>query len=219
MEATLEAIIGKTAGTTPLRRRRAKETLRSVFRVDGFIVKEFDIPAKCRHYRRPWRTEAAALGRMGADYPGAALGVVERVEDGVRKVFFVKRFIKGEPLEYIAMADVGGVARLLAEIHARGVVTDDAHADNFLRRPSGEFAFIDLGRAMVFRARPAPAFAVGKEFAKLYREGFGYDRGLFDAFLGEYRSVTHASSFRRFLIAVGMRTTIFFRNLHKGRGK
>lgn len=215
----LDAIIEKTKGMQPLRRRRAKETLRSVFRVDGFIVKEFDIPAECRRYRKPWRIEADALDRMGDDYPGTALGVVERIEDGVRKVFFVKRFIEGEPLDSIAMADVGGVARLLAEIHASGVVTDDAHADNFLRRPSGEFAFIDLGRAMVFRLRPAPAFAVGKEFAKLYREGFGYDRGLFDAFLGEYHSVAHASFFRRFAIAVGLRTTILFRNLRKGRGK
>ena len=215
----LIAIISRTIGATPLRRRRAKETLRSVYRVDGFIVKEFDIPAKCRHYRRPWRIEAAALGRMGDDYPGAALGTVERVEDGVRKVFFVKRFMEGTPLESIDEHDIPGIARLLAEIHARGVVTDDAHTDNFLRTQSGDFAFIDFGRAMVLRCRPAPALAIGKELAKLYREGFEYDRKLFRAFMCEYCSQAHASDFRRFAISLGVRTAVFFRNLRKGRGK
>lgn len=215
----LMAIISRTIGATPLRRRRAKETLRSVYRVGGFIVKEFDIPAECRHYRRPWRIEAATLGRMGDDYPGAAIGTVERVEDGVRKVFFVKRFMEGTPLESICEQDIPGIARLLAKVHARGVVTDDAHADNFLRTPSGDFAFIDFGRAMVFRNRPAPAFAIGKELAKLYREGFEYKQDLFHDFLREYYGRTHASFFRRLAITLGMRTTIFFRNLRKGRGK
>lgn len=220
MSANLEAIVAKTAGAAPLRRRRARETVRSVYRVDDFIVKEFDIPAGCRRYRRPWRVEAAALGRMGEGYPGAALGTFERVEDGVRKVFFVKRFMEGVPLENVLGAsDIQGIARLLAEIHAKGVVTDDAHADNFLRTPSGTFAFIDFGRAMVFRVRPAPAFAVGKELAKLYREGFGYDKALFSAFLREYGAEARVSRLRRFAIVLGVRTAVFFRTLRKGRGR
>ncbi len=219
IEANLEAIIAKAADMTPLRRRRAKETLRSVFRVDGFIVKEFDIPAKCRRYRRPWLTEARALKRMGDDYPGAALGVAERIDGDVRRVFFVKRFMDGVPLESVSMTDVPAIARLLAGVHANGVITDDAHADNFLRTPSGELAFIDFGRAMVFGVRPAPAFAVGKELAKLYREGFGYDKEVFAAFLREYYGETHASRLRRMAIALGMRTTIFLRTLRKGKGK
>ena len=78
---------------------------------------------------------------------------------------------------------------------------------------------MDFGRAMVFWFRPAPAFAVGKELAKLYREGFGYNQVLFRDFLREYYGKTHSSFFRRFAIAFGVRTTIFFRNLRKGKGK
>jgi hypothetical protein len=137
----------------------------------------------------------------------------------MRKVFFVKRFLDGEPLESIGNEDLPAVARLLAEVHAKGIVTDDAHADNFLKTPSGQFAFIDYGRAMVFGVRPAPAFAVGKELAKLYREGFGYKKDLFHAFLREYYGETHASFPRRLGIAFGVRTAIFFRNLRKGRGR
>lgn len=219
MAENIEAIIGQVAEVPPLRRRRAKETLRSVFRVDRFIVKEFDVPGTCRHYRRPWLTEAEALKRMGEDYPGAALGIVERVEDGLRKVFMVKRFIEGEPLEAIGEQDLPGIASLLADIHGKGIVTDDAHADNFLRMPSGALAFIDFGRAIAFHVRPAPAFAVGKELAKLYREGFGYNRNMFAVFLREYYGETHASRIRRFAIGLGVRMAVFFRTLRKGRGK
>ena len=217
--ADLMAIISRTIGATPLRRRRAKETLRSVYRVDGFIVKEFDIPAKCRRYRKPWLREVVGLKRMGDDYPGAALGVVERVEEGTRKVFFVKRFIDGEELKSLGAGDIHGVAHLLAEIHAQGIITDDANVGNFLRTSSGKFHFIDFGRAMVFPFRPSPAWAVGRELAKLYREGFEYDREGFRAFLGEYYSESQASRLRRSAIGICMRVAVFLRTLRKGRGK
>lgn len=216
----LIAIISRLDEAALLRRRRARKTLRSVYRVDDYIVKEFDIPAKCRRYRKPWQKEVASLKRMGDDYPGAALGVVECVEEGTRKVFFVKRFIAGEELKSLCRDDIRGVARLLAEIHAKGVITDDANVGNFLRTSSGEYLFVDFGRAMVFPFRPAPAWAVGRELAKLYREGFGDDREVaFHTFLREYYEESHASGLRRLAINVCERAAIFLRTLRKGRGK
>jgi tRNA A-37 threonylcarbamoyl transferase component Bud32 len=222
------AIISRLDEAVLLRRRRARETLRSVYRVygcivkslDDYIVKEFDIPAECRRYRKPWQKEVAGLKRMGEGYAGAALGVVERVEEGTRKVFLVRRFIGGEELKSLGVGDIRGVARLLAEIHAKGIITDDANVGNFLRTSSGEFYFTDFGRSMVFPFRPAPAWAVGRELAKLYREGFGADREeIFDAFLCEYYAESHASGLRRFAINVCERTAILLRRLRKGREK
>ena len=66
--------------------------------------------------------------------------------------FFVKRFMDGTPLDSITKSDTRGIARLLAGIHAKGVVTDDAHADNFLRRPSGHGAYV-TGRVAGYRSR------------------------------------------------------------------
>lgn len=219
MVADLNAIISRTAGTTPLRRRQARETLRSVYRVDGFIVKEFDIPAGCRRYRRPWLVEDAAIRRLGPGYAGASLGVVEQVEGGLRKVFLVKRFVEGVPLAAITAADIPDVARLLSAIHAAGVITDDAHPDNFLRTPSGGLEFMDFGRAKVFPFCPAPAFAVGREFEKLLREGFGRDEALFGAFFRAYCAETRASAPRRVLIVLSARISIMLRAMRKGKGR
>ena len=219
METNLDAIIAETAGAEPLRRRRVRETLRSVYHVGDFIVKEFDIPAAKHFYRRPWGTEAAALRRMGDDYPGALMGVAERFQGDTHNVFLVKRFIEGDVLDAIDAAGAHDVARTLAGIHSKGIIMDDAHADNFLRAKSGEMYCIDFGRAVVFDLAPAPAFAVGKELAKLYREGLGYDKDLFRVFLREYCDETRVSVPRRLAIALGVRSAVFFRNLRKGRGK
>lgn len=220
MEAKLDDIIAKAAGMTPLRRRRARETLRLVYPpVDGFIVKEFDIPAECRRYRKPWLKEIAGLKRLGDDYDGAAAGVVERTEGGVRKVFLVRRFIDGAGIDAFSVADMPAMAALLADIHARGVVTDDANIGNFIRTPSGGFAFIDFGRAIVFRRGHASFIAVGRELAKLYREGFNFDKDLMEAFLADYFAAAKASRARRALIIAVCRATLALRALRKGKGR
>lgn len=219
MEADLDAIISAVVATPPLRRRQARETLRSVYRFGGFVVKEFAMPARCRRHRRPWRTEMAALSRFGAGYCGAALGTAERVEGETRKRFLVKCYIEGTPLEHLADGDMADVARLLARIHSCGVITDDAHPDNFLRTPSGGLEFMDFGRAKVFPFRPAPAFAVGREFEKLLREGFGRDEALFGAFFRAYCAEARASAPRRIAIAAATRIAVMLRALRKGRGR
>ena len=219
MVADLNAIISRTAGTTPLRRRQARETLRSVYRVDGFIVKEFDIPAGCRRYRRPWLVEDAAIRRLGPGYAGASLGVVEQVEGGLRKVFLVKRFVEGVPLATITAADIPDVARLLSAIHAAGVVMNDAHADNFLRTPDGGLVCLDFGRSSVFRHGPAPVFAIGRELEHLRREGLECDDGLFDAFMCAYFEEARPARMRRVSIVLSARIAIMLRAMRKGKGR
>lgn len=217
--ADLKEIISRIDEAVLLRRRRAKETLRSVYRLDGCIVKEFDIPANCHHYRKPWLTEASALKRIGDKYPGAALGVVERIDGDMRKVFFVKRYMEGKPLKSIGSDDIHGIACLLAELHAMGLITDDAHADNFLCSPSGKINCIDFGRAKVFCVTPAPAFAVGMELAKLYREGFSGDNDAFQTFLQDYYVQSNASWARRQTIVLCGWVTYFLHSHRRGRGK
>ncbi len=217
--ADLKEIISRIDEAVLLRRRRAKETLRSVYRVDSCIVKEFDIPAKCHHYRKPWLTEASARKRIVDKYPGAALGVVERIDGDMRKVFFVKRYMEGKPLQFFRGDDIHGIAKLLAEFHAKGVITDDAHADNFLRTPSGKINCIDFGRAKVFCVTPAPACAVGRELAKLYREGFSCDNDAFQTFLEDYYVQTNASWARRQAIVLCGWVTFFLHSHRRGREK
>ena len=78
---------------------------------------------------------------------------------------------------------------------------------------------MDFGRAKVFPFCPAPAFAVGREFEKLLREGFGRDEALFGAFFRAYCAETRASAPRRIAIAAATRIVVMLRALRKGRGR
>ncbi len=211
------AIAGIHEGTL-LRRRDARGTLRSVYRVGDLIVKEFDTPKGVRCRRKPWITEDAALRRI--DGGSCAVGVRERAAaGGGLEAFLVKRFIDGEAVDAFSAEDIPAMAALLAGLHAAGVVTDDANVGNFIRKPAGGFACIDFGRAIVFRRGPASFLAVGRELAKLYREGFGFDGGLMAAFLTDYFAAAKASRTRRALVMAVCRATLALRAIRKGRGR
>ena len=152
-----------------LRKRRAKETLRSVFRVDGrYVAKKFEIPLDVRRYRRPWLAEDACLRRLDGRGAPRTCGWFEETEADQRVVWLVKEFVAGAPVETFAAADLPAAARLLAGVHAQAVVTDDASAGNFLRAPDGRMAFLDFGRARLYpRAGLHLDAAIGWELAKL----------------------------------------------------
>lgn len=182
-----------------LRKRRAKETLRSVFRVDGrYVAKKFEIPLETRRYRRPWLAEDACLRRLAGDGAPRSLGWFEEIEGDQRVVWLVKEYVAGEPVSAFAPADLPAVAQLLARVHGRGIVTDDANVGNFLRTLDGQMAFLDFGRARLLRGAGLWLdLHVGRELAKLRREGFRWNDDLWRAFLPLYFAALDASPRRR----------------------
>ena len=182
-----------------LRKRRAKETLRSVYRVDErYVAKKFEIPLAARRYRRPWLAEDACLRRLDGDGAPRSLGWLEETEADQRVVWLVKEFVAGAPVETFAAADLPAAARLMARIHNRLIITDDASAGNFIRTLDGGMQFLDFGRARIFR-RPGLGFDlhVGWELAKLRREGFRWNAPLWDAFVPLYFAALGSSRLRR----------------------
>lgn len=200
-----------------LRKRRAKETLRSVFRVDGrYVAKKFEIPLGTRRYRRPWLAEDACLRRLaGADAP-RSFGWFEEIEDGQRVVWLVKEYVAGEPVSAFATGDLPAVARLLARVHGCGIVTDDANAGNFLRTLDGQMEFLDFGRARPYR-RAGWRFdaAIGCELAKLRREGFRWDAALWRAFRPLYFAALGASRGRQIRIRLACAAAAALRRTRK----
>ena len=185
-----------------LRKRRAKETLRSVFRVDErYVAKKFEIPLAARRYRRPWLAEDACLRRLDGRGAPRSFGWCEETAGDQRVVWLVKEFVAGEPVETFAATDLPAAARLMAGVHAQAIITDDASAGNFLRTLGGEMQFLDFGRAKLFR-RPGLGFDlnVGWELAKLRREGFRRDISLWNAFVPLYFAALGGSRLRRAFI-------------------
>ena len=182
------------------------------------MVKAFEYPEGAKPHSRPWERERAALLRLHGERAEAETGIVERTEGGMHRVWFVRPFVEGEAVETFAREEMPEVAARIAELHARGVVTDDASAGNFLRTADGRLEFMDFGRARIYRGR-APAWMAGKEIAKLYREGFGYDGELFRSFWRAYLAFARPARLRRFLLEISWRIAVLFRNLRKGRGK
>ena len=196
---TPERILKESRHWELLRKRRAKETQRSVFRVDGhYVAKKFEIPLDVRSYRRPWLAEDACLRRLDGDGAPRSYGCFEETEADQRVVWLVKEFVAGEPVGTFAATDLPAAARLMARIHNRLIITDDASAGNFLRTLDGEMQFLDFGRARRFR-RPGLGFDlhVGWELAKLRREGFRRDISLWNAFVPLYFAALGGSRLRR----------------------
>ena len=185
-----------------LRERRAGATLRSVLRIDGrFVAKKFSVPAHARRFPRPWIAEDACLRVLDGNGAPRSLGWFEETTTSGLVAWLVKEYVEGTTVERFVPDDIPALALLMARIHAAKVATDDANASNFLRLPGGAFVFLDFGRARL-HSRRGWRFdaAVGRELAKLRREGFFWDDALWSSFLPAYFDAARASAFRRFRI-------------------
>ena len=182
-----------------LRQRHARETLRSVFRVNGhYLVKKFEIPLETHRFHRPGLAEDACLRRLDGNGAPRSFGWFEETTDDHRTVWLVKEFIAGEPVDAFTPADLPAAARLLARVHSAGILTDDASAGNFLRTLDGSLVFLDFGRARLRRrSRPCSSWTIGWELAKLRREGFHWNNELWRAFLPLYFDALRAGPLRR----------------------
>lgn len=213
----LEKILRDSRHWELLRKRRAKETQRSVFRVDGhYVVKKFEIPLDVRSYRRPWLAEDACLRRLDGDGAPRSFGWLEETEADQRIVWLVKAFVAGNPVDTFAAADLPAAARLMARIHDQRIITDDASAGNFLRTLDGEMQFLDFGRARLFR-RPGLwcDLHVGWELAKLRREGFRWNDELWQAFIPLYVEARGGSRLRRACILAAASVSVALRMARK----
>ena len=185
-----------------LRERRAGATLRSVLRIDGrFVAKKFSVPAHARRFPRPWIAEHACLRVLDGNGAPRSLGWFEESSPSGLVAWLVKEFVAGSPVDRFVPQDVPALALLMARIHAAKIVTDDANAANFLRDPGGAILFLDFGKARL-HSRHGWRFdaAVGRELAKLRREGFCWDNALWSAFLPAYFAASRAAPSRRFRI-------------------
>ncbi|HMP90823.1 MAG TPA: hypothetical protein PJ991_11520 [Kiritimatiellia bacterium] len=198
----VEDILSSAREWKKLNERQARETLREVFLVDRqYIAKKFTLPVTTKRFRRPWITEDQGLARLNGRGAPRTYGYAETRENGHRVFWLFKQYLDGETLMEFQEKDIEPVALLMACIHGQRIITDDANVSNFLRRPDGTFAFLDLGRARVFRFRsPWLYLNIGCELAKLRREGFRWNSTQWISFKKHYFSVLSCAWLSRRII-------------------
>lgn len=199
-----------------LRRCWRRGTLREVVRRGSRLVKQYRIPPGTRPAARPWLNEHRALEVLDGNGFPRSYGFREEVRDGSLLIVFERDYVDGAPLGRVTLDDAERIGRLLAALHRRGIVTDDATIANFVRRPDGTVTFLDFGRARVF-ARRGLLFLVlvGREWARLRRETFGGCGDLWSAFLRAYAGAIRYSRARWAFVHVAFRCCVWARRIRK----
>ena len=192
-----------TQTLTTVKTRWVYNTLREVFIAPaGYVVKRFSHFPGRKDYRPVWRREHLALQQLsGLSVPRTKGYLKVAHPGGESSVLYLRELVPGTPLVCVDDDQAAAMAYLLHAFHARGVVTLDPQAENFIAvdRDDGALAFIDFGRARCFSPRNPLLYAnIGKELLKLKREG-GLSPGRYAMFLDAYRS---AGTYSRFNWAI-----------------
>lgn len=171
-----------------LAERAAREGERRVELLDGrWLLKRYAFADGERPARRPWQREHAALEHLADPRLPRSVGYATETGPAGRVVRYVRSFVPGEPLAGFDPATAADAGELLAGLHARGVVTDDALTQNFLRAPDGGLFFLDFGKARLFRRHsPLLPVWVALEHCRFLRASLGGNRGLWDEFRRAY---------------------------------
>ena len=142
-----DARVAPVAGQL-LNRRWVYRTLREVYLEPGGVVaKRFVHHRGRRDWRRVWQREHAALERLSGLPVPRSLGYGMHNGGEGREIILRKEYLAGEPVAAVGEREAVDMARLLAAIHERGVVTGDPSRENFLRRPDGGPAALQASRA------------------------------------------------------------------------
>jgi hypothetical protein len=146
-----------------------------------------------------------------------SIGYRPRSADGCRIMEYVRTYLPGSPVERFGPPEAQHAGQLLAAIHHRGVVTDDALRGNFLRLPDGTLGFVDMGRARVYpRTTLAMATFVGRELAKVRRHCLEHDPERVAAFEAAYFAATPLGPAARRWSKTVAEVTVALRRLRKG---
>ena len=187
-EATVRQIIANAKERRVLAERQARDGDRSVELLDGqYVLKQFTLSGETLPARRPWQQEHAALVHL--DDPSLPVSVgyfADRNPSGLT-VSYLRGFVQGEPLEQFDAASVIEAGELLAGLHARGVVTDDALTQNFMRAADGRLFFLDFGKSRIFaRGNPLMAVWAALEHCRFLRASIGGDTEMWSLFRDAY---------------------------------
>lgn len=196
--ARVREILAGAVMPTPVRVRESRGIAREVFLLDSrYVVKRYTCAVRPRAARRPWFMEDAALRRLEGGGAPLPVGFVEERSDGRLRATLVRGFVVGTPVEKLDAELVTEMAASIAAIHGRGVITEDAHRENFVRTTDGSLAFVDFGKARTFgRGNPLLYAGIAFDLHRLYRAALDRDASLWRRFYEAYVEAVPFSSWK-----------------------
>jgi hypothetical protein len=203
--ARVREILADAVMPAPVRVRESRGVAREVFLLQGrYVVKRYTCPARPRAARRPWSMEDAALRRLDGRGAPPPVGFVEEWGDAGLQATLVRGFVSGTPVAELDADLVTEMAATMAAIHGRGVTTEDAHRENFVRCAGGALAFIDFGKARVFHPwNPLLHAGIAFDLHRLYRAALDRDEALWRGFRAAYLdAVPFPAAAKRMIIAL-----------------
>lgn len=181
-------ILGAAGPMVELQRREARGMLREVLLADGrYVVKRYTCGGEPSRGRRPWVAEDRALRRLDGRHAPAPVGFLEERDGDEFRATLVRGYVSGTSVDRVDKSLIGPMARSIAAIHGQGVITEDAHRENFVRDGDGELSFVDFGKARTFAPWNPLLFAgIAFDLHRLYRAALDRDEWLWRSFLDAY---------------------------------
>lgn len=185
-----------------IRRKKKKNIIHEIYRYDHTLIKRFIKIAPFPDIREVWKSEDTALRRLsGLAMPKTFGFSVNRLNNGATEIIFVREFIDGKSVTAFAPEDMEPLAKMMAKIHGRGVITRDPSLENFIRTPEGDVLFIDFGRSILLNPKnPVMIDYLGKELARLHCHALSGNNTLYERFCNFYFDALPGGSVRRDLV-------------------
>lgn len=184
-----------------IRKKKKKNIISEIYRYNNMLVKRFIKTASWPDTREVWQIEDTALRHLTGLTVPKTFGFSEKRINGALEIIYAREYIDGTPVEQFEISDMEPLARMLARIHRRGVVTRDPSLENFIRTPDGEIVFIDFGRSAVFNPKnPVLIDYQAKELARVRCHAFAGDDSLYAPFHDLYFSFFSCAKVRRRLM-------------------
>ncbi len=182
-------------------RKKKKNIIHEIYLYDQTLVKRFIKIAPRPDTRKVWKMEDMALRRLeGLNVP-KTYGFVEKNCNNATEIIYAREYLEGKVVESFVEEDIEPLARMMAQIHQRGVITRDPSLDNFIRTPDGKILFIDFGRSVVLNPKnPAIIVFLGKELARMHCHAFAGDDQLYNLYHEKYFELFPHTKVRRFLM-------------------
>jgi len=184
-----------------IKRKKKKNIIHEIYLYDQTLVKRFIKIALWPDMRQVWMIEDKALRRLEGLRVPRSYGFVKKKYNGRTEIIFAREYLDGKPIKQFELKDMDSMAKMMAQIHQRGVITRDPSLENFIKTADGKILFIDFGRSIILNPKnPVIIDYMGKELARLWCHAFAGNDELYTRFHEKYFEILSCSPARRFLM-------------------
>lgn len=191
----------QTSGMRLIRKKKKKNIIRELYLYEHTLIKRFVKTAPLPDMRKPWQVEHAALRRLSGLPVPATYGFSVKKIKGATEIVYAREYLDGNPVTLFMPEDMDVMAKMMALVHQRGVITRDPSVENFIRTPDGTIIFIDFGRSLILNSKnPMIIDYMGKELARIWHHAFAGEDQLFNRFRKQYFKSLSCTRANRFLM-------------------